>query len=69
MFVFPPICRLGQNDRPAPAKTARGRPRLLSELTRVAPSTEPGAGNGLFAAHDMPAGVYVEHDSLVKVDS
>ena len=68
MFVFPPICRLGQNDHPASAKTAHGGPRLLSESTRVGPSTEPGAGNGLFAACAMPAGVYVEHDSIVKVN-
>lgn len=68
MFVFPPICRLAADDRPSPAKKASGGPLHLREYTRVGKSTEPGAGNGLFAAHAMPAGVYVEHDSLVKVD-
>ena len=68
MFVFPPICRLGADDRPSPAKKASGGPLHLREYTRVGKSTEPGAGNGLFAVHAMPAGVYVEHDSLLKVD-
>ena len=56
MFVFQPICRL---DKPAALD--------LAAATRVGTSTERDAGNGLFAARALPAGLYVEHNGLIKV--